>query len=783
MSLSSVIVAFWLYSGRSLLLGLLSSTGVLNKNIWPPPLSIAIGLLITPLVLAIFSGWLFVFQATLLILLSFDLILLYFLLRNFLANRITVSKHFYLILLFSLLVTTLSWFNGPYIEHLTDAWWHMRRVFWLTSSDSLIFSKGGEDSAGFLYKIYSATGSDYSSYRLQAFLVWILNSSVVDSWIASSIAVSGILATSIYLLLYSLRLNSLALCFSLVFWLVFLGGMNSGLRLGGWPAGMGYVFLNLGLIASYQLFLDIKSSRAWSLLLCCIIGTSFFHLAELFLLIVAVSSIILFKLFYFQSNIRRSILVLIFLAITYLLFFYMARESELAVLPAFLQTGLLIFTLWLIVTLFKHFKSRSIYFFGLCIGTAVAWQLIDWQHLNALFKPPSGKSAGYYNDYIPLYIQSWGGKSLIISKWEHQLRSSLLWSGVIGLVLALWNNLFLNSRLSQWLMILMLVPWIILASPGIFTMISSFVPIYGTYRVQFLMPIAIVFGVVASSSIIIITKRNSIIGSLNGGPILSKLLPKFSHSTLYFSGIAAFSIFLYITYFAGLNLVNNFADYNPPDIIGYGILLAGVIFALLRISLRKVFYSFLLSLGILVALPDAMTRLGIINERPWAIGSNLMFHWRLANNRDAIFIHSSLRYQQDIKKIRELIDSNKNNSFISDVATSYYIAAETDLRPVVQQAHHSTTGLRFKELFQAFCNNEISDSEFANKIFRINQKRQNKNTDNIKYIIINRDTLNYTAEVLGTSCVGETDHLVLGLDNIADLAHKGEFLSLWKINN
>jgi hypothetical protein len=782
MNLSLVLVSCWLYLGRAVLFGLLAATGIPNQKVWSTALAITTGLLIAPLVLAVFSYFSFAFQAVFVVLLLVDLYLFYVLLRHQNFIRLFTQNRFLAILFFGFIVMMLSWLNGPLIEHLSDAWWHMRNVSFIVNGESLIFPKIQNDY-GFLQNLLLIIGADSSSYRMQGFVAWLTNSSILDTWIATSTAVSGLLGISIFLLFYHLPLNRLALFFSLLYWLILLGGMNTGVRLSGWPAGMGYVFLNLGLIACYQLFCDMRSSKAWALFGVSILGTVLFHYSELFLLLFAIASLLGLRLLFGHHSIVKSVAILALLSVTLFVLFRQSPTGKLATGPAFIESAVLLLSVWIIGFFTHRLNPKLFFFFSSLICAAVAYFIIDWHHLLSLFHPDADASKDYYSSYIPHYKNSWGGRFYIVSKWEHQLRASVLWAGVISLFLAPWLAWKFKDGLSRWLLILMAVPWLILVSPALFTMISSFVPIYGTYRVQLLMPIAIVLGVVSSYAIRgFSTQCNSPEKSLSEAKLLGLRLPA-NAVTFDFVKVCSITIIALIAYYLFVKTLNNFIDYRAPHWLGVCILATGVGFAVFKIPVRIFLNTVLLTISVLVVVPDAVVRLGLINERPWAVHSNLAFHWRLTNAQEAIKTHSSWRYQKDITSIRDITSTVKNSGFLSDIATSYYVAAETELEPLVQQAHHSTSGLRYNKLVKSFCDNTITVFEFSQKISRINIQRKKSRSDKVRFLIFNGDTLNYTAEVLGTSCVGQTKQFEFKLAEVADRIYKGDYLSLWELHN
>jgi hypothetical protein len=246
-------------------------------------------------------------------------------------------------------------------------------------------------------------------------------------------------------------------------------------------------------------------------------------------------------------------------------------------------------------------------------------------------------------------------------------------------------------------------------------------------------------------------------------------------------GLILVFIAIYIAYLIFVETLDNFIKIEPFPWFGVFLLLAFILTILSRISVKKVLSAIIIPVCSLLLASDLSVRLGLNSERAWAIQSNLQFHWLLRDNRETLRLHTSWRYKEDLQNIRKLTAGGKSVGFFSDLATSYYIAAETKLRPLVQQAHHSKSGLRYNEIMLAFCKLEISGDELLSKTAAINIRLENSGIPGIRYIIINRDTINYTAESFGTSCVGETDHLLSELSGIAEIKFNGDFLSLWEL--
>ena len=781
MSFLTVLIAFWLYAGRSLLLCMSSACGSKHDRAWSFSTSLAVGLLIPPGLLAVLSWWSLAFHGALVALICLDLFLLYKFIRTAKENHLAIRATALILIVFTLVVVTLSYFNGPFIEHLPDSWWHMKNISWMINNNTLLLPSAIRGEPGTLDTLISYVGIDYASYRLQAFLTWIAGCSVLESWISTSMVVSTILGLSIFLLFYSLRFDNLTLVISLLFWLVLFGGMNTGLRLGGWPAGMGYVFLNLGLASGYLLYRDLDSHRGWILFIMSAVGAAMFHLAELFLLTIAISALLTTRFLFSYSSLVRSSLFLAVFCMLMLGFFLLFPSDTLATSYAMFGSALVLFAGWSIGLLYFRINRITFLVATTLLICVTAFLVIDWEHVLGLFNPDAESTTDYYSDYIPHYKASWDGQFLIISKWAHQLRASVLWSSVAAVFIVIWLVWSNNCLRIQWLLILTLLPWLVLVSPSIFTLLSALVPGYGVYRVQYLMPTAAVLGVSTVYAGRQLLTRSASGSRLFGGSTfgqsgwLKDLLSMNTLTILLLFGITC------VGYLIFLKALSNFQSVSPSPWFVLGLFAASVLFCLFRIPAKNVLSLLFLSICVLLFVFDLTVRLGLSGERSWAIKTNSQFHWFLRDNRETLRLHSSWRYQKDLEDLRRLTADDPNAGFFSDTATSYYTAAETRLRPMVQQAHHSKSGLRHNSTMRAFCSGNMSGSEFRERINLINARRAEIGGSQIRYIIINRDKANYTAEVLGTSCVGEVDHLKIELSRIAELKYKGDFLSLWEI--
>lgn len=779
MSFSIILIAIWLYAGRAILLFAIAGARKQMRR-ESVILAFVIGVAITPAIVAITTFFSSSIQAAVWILVSADVFLLVFAVIAIAKNGLRISSYFLWAAVFAAICLLLAYWNGPFIEHLTDAWWHMRYVSWhLNNNDLILPVHMGRGTELFSYDL-SWLGVNCSSYRLQAILAWISSSSIVESWYASTVSVCGLLGISTFLLFSHLTTQKAALSLSLILWMLLLGSMSSGFRLMGWPAGIGYVLLNLGLIASFQLNENIYSRPGWILLLVSAIGISFFHLAEIFLLIVAFACLLAVNLIFNKYSALRRILVLslLFAAVILLMLLAQLRGMPLAKSVYFPVLGF-VFGAWLL-GVFSSISNGYLQFVLITVcGCIIGIFLIDWSHLESLFQPEIDNNTTYYSGYIPKYVPGLLGDLLPIPKWEHQLRASLLWSGVLSIFIVAWISWQHPGNLSRWLVALTLGPILILVSPPLFSISTFLIPVHGGYRVQFLMPISIVIGIGCVTAYQALSKSGALqrFVSLRNGNLRNTVKTN-SHSIgidiLVIGCIALICIF-------PIFALRNFDPDSKIAIPLIMLVLFSIILSVLRFPYKSIFAVSVIVLSALAVVPDGLTRFGVISDRTWAIHSNIGFHWRIVDNRDVLRDHTSWRYQADLKRIQDLVKNQTNAAMISDLATSYYSAAETTLRPLVQQSHHSNRGAQFSEYFLRFCSGGPGVTEFKELITEYNESTEVSNDPPIRFIIINHDTSNYTAEVHGAACVGETEHIYSNLSKLAEKVFEGEFLSLWKL--
>lgn len=738
----SIFVAIWLYGGRSLLLSLVSQ---LESNRLTLTTSFVIGLLFLPCLLIIehlvVSGYWLILAALVLI----DGLLLTKLVQSRQKSAIDLRSVF----LFGSLICSaafLTLFNGSFIEQLSDAWWHMRNV-------SLEGSNTPAREIGF----------NGNSYRAQSFLAWLSNSTILNAWSSSAVAVSALLAVSVLLLFHSVGNNSVLTVTAFFCWLIILGGMNSGLRLTAWPAGMGYVFLNLGLVACYRIYVRFSERSGWELLVASLVGMALFHIGEIFLVLFAFGSTLTISgLLWPQSKMTAIGWLLLSLAAIGGLFLLNHVRDDYIADSVYLVSAAFCIGLWLIGVITSQTSHISRQIIGSLIAAILAYWVIDWHHLLNLFSLQAGDGDGFYSSYIPHWISVGGSDYVRLPKWDHQLRASLLWTSIATLPLSIYLYFRLRNPLSRWLLLLTFIPFLVLLSPALFTLFLTVIPEHGVYRIQFLMPVALVI------SLSLITAIGDLVTNEKSG------IPSFFQTQSrqqLITVVAAMAAAVAVIYL----LDTSFNAFAAPFSLAAGLLIAIVIFCIAtwwNCSLAQ-FVGVWVILGCILSLvPDMQVRFNQIADRPWAVHSNIAFHWRWTDNNEVMEKHTSLRYQQDILQVKSLTAKSSTSGFISDLATSYYLAAESLLRPVVQQDHHSTDAQSYREALLEFCRGKLSPQDF-------NSFLKEQSTP-VHYILLNNDPHNFSAKYFGGPCVGESDRLVPLVSQIAKPIYAGEYLSLFE---
>ncbi len=119
--------------------------------------------------------------------------------------------------------------------------------------------------------------------------------------------------------------------------------------------------------------------------------------------------------------------------------------------------------------------------------------LVDWAHVGGLLQT-QWENVGAYTHHLPRKVDIASGQALYLPSWGHQLRSGLLFSGLLALPLSLWLLIETGSRTSVFLAANVMLSMFTLTSPQMFTLFAEMIPPASVYRIQLLVFHPIVIG-------------------------------------------------------------------------------------------------------------------------------------------------------------------------------------------------------------------------------------------------------------------------------------------------
>jgi hypothetical protein len=183
---------------------------------------------------------------------------------------------------------------------------------------------------------------------------------------------------------------------------------------------------------------------------------------------------------------RLALLVIL----AYSAYFIIARWTEItstpdlllmAILPLIVLTSLL----WLS---FHHRRDGALALIQIGLLLLIGCCLlvsIDMRHLISLFKPELAYPPASFNEY-PLAAVGWFGSELMIPGWHLQLRSGLLYSGVVSLPLAIWFSIMRPNRTTIFLAANATAAVMLICSPYLYHWFKEILDYHSPWRVAML---------------------------------------------------------------------------------------------------------------------------------------------------------------------------------------------------------------------------------------------------------------------------------------------------------
>lgn len=155
-------------------------------------------------------------------------------------------------------------------------------------------------------------------------------------------------------------------------------------------------------------------------------------------------------------------------------------------------------------------------------------------------------------------------------------------------------------------------------------------------------------------------------------------------------------------------------------------------------------------------------------------------NWNLFLDQDYIYRDTSIRYEQDLKEISKL--SSINEVAFTDLATSYYLAANT---PLAVKNIHPHQGRNADRVWrQLLRNRDLCFLDDPDRLAKVKAlllaDPPSKLRQRFKYIVVNTDSLNYN---LKRDCFSQRSvQLQTAIEGIASLVFDGEYLKLYQIH-
>ena len=155
-------------------------------------------------------------------------------------------------------------------------------------------------------------------------------------------------------------------------------------------------------------------------------------------------------------------------------------------------------------------------------------------------------------------------------------------------------------------------------------------------------------------------------------------------------------------------------------------------------------------------------------------------HWSPFYSQQYTYDDGAFKYKQDISNMQLLVSDH--SLLLTDRATSYYLAAQLPVYVRNVYRHHGRTDWDSFLDTASLC--YIDQAASLGKVVEFisdqEKKSELKNSPEFKYWVVNRDSdnLNLRLDCLAT----RGSEIAVGLENLAELVYKGEYLWLYRMN-
>lgn len=420
-----------------------------------------------------------------------------------------------------LFVFVVLFYNGALIEQMTDAWWHMSFANKISLEST--YSPTVGHLTGLPTRYYPPLW--HGNLALAKELSGV---SIAVYWNSLTAWVGMFKVMAFYLFAYGLSKDKrLALVAAILF--VLLPGVGvSYLRVSAWPShvaytawyAMFYVFTllldelpdqNGGFVKGVSSFLSISASKLITLLTLSLF-IFFTHKAEILWFAVAWFSYLI------ASSLSRALShnseyiadrdhyllrwayrgMLLGLSAYALWFAINQNHSEMGLSDQLLANTLPIALLLILFALDIQFKAKALSYCFLLVLLVLVFGSVNYTHFYSLFAPEMALPKGQFYESSAVAL-GYLGDELKVPGWHLQLRSGLLYSGLISIVVALVALAIKPTRLTILMAGAGLVAILVCSSPYLYHWLQAVLNYHSSWRISLIIfhPIIWAFTLVA----------------------------------------------------------------------------------------------------------------------------------------------------------------------------------------------------------------------------------------------------------------------------------------------
>lgn len=424
-------------------------------------------------------------------------------------------------------VFVVLFYNGGMIDQLTDAWWHMSLVNKMALESTFTPELG---------HLTSAPARDYPPlwHSNLALAHLVSGESIPVIWNSFTAWGAVLKVMAFYCVSVALSNNARTALIAAVLFVLLPGIGNSYLRVSAWPSHIAYTALYLMLfiffseirqlkVSQYGLFKtafnDLKSHyMALSTLFFLSIVVFFTHQVELLWFVLACFSYLLlasifraisteriYEICRYAGSLRllyRAWLIALFVAavsFTIVRFGALDFDQKLAVFLPIIAVLLLALIEWDFVP--RKIKILSL--FGLLVMLVAS---INWTHFLSLFFPEMALPRGVFVESSSSVNGAFGG-ALDLPGWHLQLRSGLLYSGILSLPLSIILVILKPNQASFFLCGTTVLVFIFCLSPYLYYWLKTILGYHSPWRIAVLVFHPVVFALCLKELISIVWER------------------------------------------------------------------------------------------------------------------------------------------------------------------------------------------------------------------------------------------------------------------------------------